>query len=96
MKGLWNSISQSLRWPPALKKKHSKTGEESRYQGTVLGKDAECQKVVIVGGSVGSISEWGAQVRSRTISPTRGTPASSGISSVPLTPMEGEDEGLEG
>lgn len=85
----------------ALKKKHSKTGEESRYQGTVLGKDADSQHVFVVGGAVGSIAEWGTQVRSRTISPTQGTPASSGISSVPLTPNEGdgqgegEDDGLE-
>ena len=76
----------------ALKKKHSKTGEESRYQGSILGKDADGQNVVVVGGQFGSISEWGAQVRSRAVGAAKGTPASSGISSAPLTPMdEGED-----
>jgi len=81
----------------ALKKKHSKTGEESRYQGSVLGKDAENQNVVVLGGPVGSIAQWeGVQVRSRTVSPAQGTPASSGISSAPLTPITGEDDGLEG
>jgi len=44
----------------ALKKKHSKTGEESRYQGTALGKDAESQKVSIVGGP-GTLAEWRSQ-----------------------------------
>ncbi|PIG80294.1 Bromodomain associated domain protein [Aspergillus arachidicola] len=47
-----------------LKKKHSKTGEESRYAGTVLGKNAEEHPIVIEGGAP-SIQEWGSQVRSR-------------------------------
>ena len=75
----------------ALKKKHSKMGEESRYQGTVLGKDTEGQLVTIVGGPVGSITDWGSRLRSRTVSPARASPASSGISSAPLTPMDGGD-----
>lgn len=41
----------------ALKKKHSKTGEESRFQGTVLGKSSESKPVKIEGGP-GSITEW--------------------------------------
>jgi transcription initiation factor TFIID subunit 3 len=48
----------------ALKKKHSKTGEESRYQGTVLGKSAEEHPIVIEGG-VESIKDWGMQIKSR-------------------------------
>lgn len=35
----------------ALKKKHSKTGEESRYAGTILGKRAEEHEIVIEGSS---------------------------------------------
>ena len=50
--------------PAALKKKHSKTGEESRFQGTVLGKDPEPHRVVIEGGAE-SIQEWAAQLKSR-------------------------------
>lgn len=42
----------------ALKKKHSKTGEESRYQGTLLGKPAEDRPVKIEGGPVESLLEW--------------------------------------
>jgi len=79
----------------ALKKKHSKTGEESRYQGSILGKDADGQGVVVVGGQFGSISEWGAQVRSRAVGAVKGTPASSGISSAPLTPMDEDGDVAE-
>ena len=72
---------------PALKQKHNKTGDDSRYQGTLLGKEADQQVITIVGGPVGSIHEWSEQLRSKTISPQLSSPASSGISSAPLTPM---------
>jgi len=49
-----------------LKKKHSKTGEESRYQGTVLGKSAEEYPIVIEGGAE-SIKDWGMQIKSKEI-----------------------------
>ncbi|KAL1302446.1 hypothetical protein AAFC00_002838 [Neodothiora populina] len=42
----------------ALKKKHSKTGEESRYQGTLLGKPAEDRPVKIEGGPFETLHEW--------------------------------------
>ncbi|KAJ5273628.1 hypothetical protein N7478_008753 [Penicillium angulare] len=64
----------------ALKKKHSKTGEESRYAGTVLGKGAEEHPIVIEGG-VPSIQEWGQQVRSRA--PASPASDTSGVSSAP-------------
>ncbi|KAG9554290.1 hypothetical protein KCU79_g11520, partial [Aureobasidium melanogenum] len=41
-----------------LKKKHSKTGEESRFQGTVLGKPAEDRPLKIEGGPVETLTEW--------------------------------------
>lgn len=47
----------------ALKKKHSKTGEESRYQGTALGIQAEEKVVRIEGGHVESIQAWEARLR---------------------------------
>ncbi|KIX93150.1 uncharacterized protein Z520_11207 [Fonsecaea multimorphosa CBS 102226] len=82
----------------ALKKRHSKTGEEVRYQGTVLGKDTELQTVSIVGGPAASIAEWAQKslASRRTSSNLRpgqeegATPATSGISSAPLTPIESE------
>ncbi|GLI78319.1 hypothetical protein PoHVEF18_006630 [Penicillium ochrochloron] len=65
----------------ALKKKHSKTGEESRYAGTVLGKSADEHPVILEGGAP-SIREWGTQVRSRApVSP--GASDTSGVSSAP-------------
>ncbi|KAI9838615.1 MAG: hypothetical protein M1819_004929 [Sarea resinae] len=49
----------------ALKKKHSKTGEESRFQGTALGKQAEDKEIKIEGAPVDSIRAWEAQLRHR-------------------------------
>lgn len=42
----------------ALMKKHSKTGVESRYQGTVLGQPADARPVRIEGGPVETIQDW--------------------------------------
>jgi len=49
-----------------LKKKHSKTGEESRFQGTVLGKPAEDRPIKIEGGSAESVDAWIQQAARRT------------------------------
>ncbi|KAJ5630244.1 uncharacterized protein N7484_010344 [Penicillium longicatenatum] len=73
----------------ALKKKHSKTGEESRYAGTVLGKSAEEHPIIIEGGAP-SIREWGQQVRSRA--PTSPGSNSSGVSSAPSNMSDGAME----
>ncbi|KAE8358843.1 hypothetical protein BDV27DRAFT_137028 [Aspergillus caelatus] len=70
-----------------LKKKHSKTGEESRYAGTILGKNAEEHPIVIEGGAP-SIQEWGTQVRSRA--PYFAESDSSGVSSAPSNLSDGE------
>lgn len=49
-----------------LKRKHSKIGEESRWQGTVLGKEASARDVVIEGwDGVEGLSEWGDWVRTK-------------------------------
>ncbi|KAK4988079.1 hypothetical protein LTR66_005950 [Elasticomyces elasticus] len=50
-----------------LKKKHSKTGEESRYQGTILGKFTDDRRVRIEGGPAESIQEWTNGLRERAI-----------------------------
>lgn len=43
----------------ALKKKHSKTGDDSRLQGTVLGRPADRDKEITVeGGPVQRIQDW--------------------------------------
>ncbi|KAH8692029.1 Bromodomain associated domain protein [Talaromyces proteolyticus] len=74
----------------AMKKKHSKTGEESRYAGTVLGKDADDHPVLIEGGAATSIGEWNSQVKSQV---AYAESISSTISSVPssLSDPEGMD-----
>jgi len=50
---------------PALMKKHSKTGVESRFQGTVLGVPAEPKTVKIEGGGAESIEEWNRRTREK-------------------------------
>ncbi|KKY24491.1 putative bromodomain associated domain protein [Phaeomoniella chlamydospora] len=92
-----NLIDDGEDFLTAMKKKHSKTGEESRYQGTVLGKDGEEPSVVIVGGPVNSLQEWGIKLKSsRTVSHSdltgAPTPATSGISSAPDSPMMDDND----
>lgn len=79
----------------AMKKKHSKTGEESRYQGTVLGKEVEVQAVTIVGGPAVSIAEFTQKSLSAPNDDAMAlievtSPATSGISSAPSTPPGSE------
>ncbi|OJJ46195.1 hypothetical protein ASPZODRAFT_133195 [Penicilliopsis zonata CBS 506.65] len=74
----------------SLKKKHSKTGEESRYAGTILGKNAEEHPIIIEGG-VPSIREWGQQVRTRERYSAESD--SSGVSSAPSNLS---DDAMEG
>jgi transcription initiation factor TFIID subunit 3 len=47
-----------------LKKKHSKTGEESRFQGSLLGKEPENHRIVIDGGPK-TIHDWQIMVKER-------------------------------
>lgn len=47
----------------ALKKKHSKTGEEARYAGTVLGKAAEEKGALKIEGGPASLDAWRAQLK---------------------------------
>ncbi|EMD63255.1 hypothetical protein COCSADRAFT_120473 [Bipolaris sorokiniana ND90Pr] len=48
-----------------LMKKHSKTGVESRFQGTVLGVPAEPKSIKIEGGAADSIEEWCRKTREK-------------------------------
>lgn len=50
----------------ALKKKHSKTGEESRFQGTILGIQAEDRTIKVEGGPVDSVEAWNERARRRS------------------------------
>ncbi|QKX55278.1 uncharacterized protein TRUGW13939_02370 [Talaromyces rugulosus] len=73
----------------AMKKKHSKTGEESRYAGTVIGKDAEEHPVIIEGGAAASIGEWASQIKSQVIY------AESVSSAISSPPSSLSDEGMD-
>jgi transcription initiation factor TFIID subunit 3 len=46
-------------------KKHSKTGVESRFQGTVLGQPGDIRPIKIEGGPAESIEEWCQRTRER-------------------------------
>lgn len=48
----------------ALKKKHSTADEQSRYNGTVLGKPAEPRVVKVEGSDITSLKEWTQKLRS--------------------------------
>lgn len=67
----------------ALMKKHSKTGVESRFQGTVLGIPSETKPVKIEGGGPDSIEEWNRRTREKALkaaeskAESNGTPAPS-------------------
>ncbi|KAF3040620.1 hypothetical protein E8E11_004260 [Didymella keratinophila] len=64
-----------------LMKKHSKTGVESRFQGTVLGIPSEIKPVKIEGGGPDSIEEWNRRTREKALkaaeskAESNGTPA---------------------
>jgi transcription initiation factor TFIID subunit 3 len=47
-------------------KKHSKTGVEARYQGTVLGQPSQLRSVKIEGGPVETLEEWAERTRQRS------------------------------
>lgn len=47
----------------ALKKKHSTTDEDTRYNGTVLGKPAELRPVKVEGSEVDSLREWAERLK---------------------------------
>ena len=47
-----------------LKKKHSKTGEESRFQGSLLGKESENLRIIIDGGPK-TIRDWQLMVKEK-------------------------------
>ena len=78
-----------------MKKKHNMSGEDSRYQGTLLGKEADEHQPVILAGGPASIEEWNSRLEFKAASAPTSSLNSSPFSSSPLTPMDdtfGEDE----
>ncbi|ORY65831.1 uncharacterized protein BCR38DRAFT_167046 [Pseudomassariella vexata] len=70
----------------ALKKKHNKTDQDSKYAGTVLGKGLDYGEIMVEGGEAASIQEWAKMMRERQQRPPEpdsdSRPPSSGLSSL--------------
>jgi transcription initiation factor TFIID subunit 3 len=72
----------------ALKKKHNKTGEESKYHGTIIGKGNDQGEVLVEGGEIENIEGWRnrliatAPPQDEQMSGEDSRPPSSGLSSV--------------
>lgn len=56
--GVGGSVVKEDDFFTALKKKHSKSGDDSRLQGTVLGRPADERDVVIEGGPAQRLRDW--------------------------------------
>ncbi|TLD27017.1 hypothetical protein PspLS_04471 [Pyricularia sp. CBS 133598] len=78
-------------WLTALKQKHSKTGDDSKFQGTLLGKPNEHGEVLVEGGNFDTIQSWSEhRKKSNVITPppsppqhdSGSRPSSSGLSSL--------------
>ena len=70
-------------WDIALKKKHNKTGDDAKYNGTILGRSTQGSEVAVEGGPVASINEWISQRRNDSLlHDVADSPASSALSSV--------------
>ncbi len=74
-------------------KKHSKTGVESRFQGTVLGVPSEIKPVRIEGGGPDSIEEWNRKTREKAIKAAESKAESNGTPG--LSRQHSEDEVME-
>ncbi|KAK8125243.1 bromodomain associated domain protein [Apiospora kogelbergensis] len=70
----------------ALKKKHNKNDQESKYTSTVLGKGNDHGDIAVEGGPVSSVKDWEQMMREAARRPREPTPdsrpPSSGLSSL--------------
>ncbi|KAF2968960.1 hypothetical protein GQX73_g4631 [Xylaria multiplex] len=82
----------------ALKRKHNKTDQESKYAGTILGRSIDHGEVLVEGGPDTSLAAWAARMREASLRPpdpqptgdndNDSRPASSGLSSLADEEME--------
>ncbi|TWU77917.1 hypothetical protein ED733_005114 [Metarhizium rileyi] len=91
--GIGDGETDATDYLNALKKKHAKTAEDSKFTGTVIGKPLDTiAEIQVEGGPVTSINEWitqrsslsaGAENTNGALNEERGSPTpSSGLSSV--------------
>ncbi|KAL7820109.1 hypothetical protein V8C26DRAFT_394407 [Trichoderma gracile] len=59
--GSGDTESDATDYLAALKKKHSKTGDDAKWQGTIFGKSTDGNEILVEGGPITSISEWISQ-----------------------------------
>lgn len=72
-----------------LKKKHGKGGDESRLQGTVLGKAAEDREVVLEGGPVQRIRDWLPRLGERCVNARKQSVITEGKAGTPVEQSPG-------
>ncbi|KAH7076514.1 hypothetical protein BKA63DRAFT_468231 [Paraphoma chrysanthemicola] len=78
-----------------LMKKHSKTGVESRFQGTVLGVPAEPRTVKIEGAPEDSIEAWCRKTRERAAKAAEASHDASEVTSQAGTREQSEDMAMD-
>ncbi|KAI2635489.1 hypothetical protein GGS21DRAFT_516151 [Xylaria nigripes] len=67
----------------ALKRKHNKTDQDSKYVGTILGRSIDHGEVLIEGGPDTSIAAWAARMREASLRPPDPQPAANGDNDSP-------------
>lgn len=65
--GVGGSVVQADDFLTTLKKKHGKAGDDSRLQGTVLGRTADDKEFVVEGGPVQHIRDWKPKLEERSV-----------------------------
>ncbi|KAI1491922.1 hypothetical protein F5X96DRAFT_692790 [Biscogniauxia mediterranea] len=58
----------------ALKRKHNKTDQDSKYAGTILGKSTDHGEVLIEGGGETSLAAWAQKMHDAAVRPPRPSP----------------------
>ncbi|KAK4507433.1 hypothetical protein PRZ48_001168 [Zasmidium cellare] len=65
--GVGGSVVQADDFLTTLKKKQGKAGDDSRLQGTVLGRTADDKEFVVEGGPVQHIRDWKPKLEERSV-----------------------------
>lgn len=74
--GVGGSVVQGDDFLTTLKKKHGKAGDDSRLQGTVLGRAGDDKEFVVEGGPVQHIRDWKPKLEERSANIQDGAQAS--------------------
>ncbi|KFY70461.1 hypothetical protein V499_09152 [Pseudogymnoascus sp. VKM F-103] len=80
----------------ALKKKHDKGDEESRYTGTIIGHEAEPRAIPVEGGDITSLKEWADILHRNAAKQTVSSEDTSRRQSSELSSVGDGDQDMEG